>query len=281
MAGHDHDLRGRALDEVAEGLAQFGRLLYQVGDLQGPAAVPAPQPRRRGLVDARPDGAAMEAVPHAGGRFPVPRTVRDLGRQPALAGRGHHLLSHVEAVAQLAPENGDGRPLLVCLHGVAARQLGPVAVGVLALVDHQGPDSAAVGDHVVVEERPGQPEPGVGLFEEEVAVVVGYRRRRFLDPGVGRADEGPVTHRDDVEQPLIVVEERQHAPRLGHLGHDDVSPLRVAEGLAERGAGESGEFGGSRAGRVDQHRGLHGVPVAGQLVDRIGPPAVTGPLGAV
>ena len=240
MAGHDHDLRGRALDEVAEGLAQFGRLLHQVGDLEGPAAVPAPQPRRRGLVDAGPDGAAMEAVLHAGRRFAVPGAVRDPGCQSTLAGRGHHLLSHVETVAQLAPEDGDGRPLLVCLHGVAAGQLGPVAVGVLALVDHQGSDAAAVRDHVVLEEWPGQPEPGVGLFEQEVAIVVGYRRLRFLDPGVGRADEGPVAHRDDVEQPLIVVEERQHPPRFGHLGNDDVRSLRVAEGLAEGGAGERG-----------------------------------------
>ena len=79
-------------------------------------------------------------------------------------------------------------------------------------------------------------EPSVDLLEQERAVVVVDRGERGVDPGVGRADHRTTAHRDHVEQPLRVVEERQHpvVPRRRESGHDQVDALRVDDAVVGR-----------------------------------------------
>ena len=281
MAGHDHDLRGRAVDHIAERQSELPGLADQVGHVQCPATVAAPESRCRQLVEPGSSCGALEAGPHSLGGLAEPGPLRGCGLEPAVAGSRHDLFSHIEAVAELPAEYRDRPAPLIGLHRVAARQLRPVAVGVLARADHQRTHAAAVRDHVVVPQRPGQPEPGVGLLEQEVAVVEGDRHVRAVHTGVGCAYQGAMAHRDDVEQPLVVVEERQDPPRLGHSRHDNVRSLREAQSLAQCGAGKPGKFGGPGAGGIDQHGRRDGVAAACQPVGHVGAPAAAGALGAV
>ena len=89
----------------------------------------------------------------------------------------------------------------------------------------EGPDPAPLAYHVVGAERPGQVDAGVDLLEQERLVLLGDRHRRVLDRRVGRPDDGPLPHRQDVEQALVVIEEGQDPARVGDAGNHQVDAL--------------------------------------------------------
>ena len=147
--------------------------------------------------------------------------------------------------------------------------------------DHERADAGALGDDVVGGERLGQVEAGVDLAEQELAVLVGDVGERGVDAGVGGADDRPVAHRDDVEQPLGVVEEGEHPVVAGRreprddevdaLGEDDPVPGLQAPGGVE--------LVDERADRVDHDPGRGRDLLAGVGVAQPADPAVADPLG--
>ena len=194
------------------------------------------------------------------------------------------LLAHVQAVGELAAEDGDHATLAVGLDGVLAAQRGPFhGVGVAGGgLHHQRPHPAPLGDDVGRGERAQQVEACVDLPEQELAVLVGDLGERLVDPGVGGADDRTPAHRDDVEQALRVVEERQHALVLagGEPRHHEVNALRVHDLVVGAGAPRLVQLVDERPRRVDDDPRHGGVGGAGVGVAQLGTPPVALPRGA-
>ena len=124
---------------------------------------------------------------------------------------------------------------VIGLDGVLAAEAGPIDVALVAprTVHHEGADATAFADDVVERERLVEIEASVDLLEQERAVGVVDLTERRIDTCVGGADDAAPAHRDDVEQPLGVVEEREHALVIvgGEAGDDEMDALRVHDAV--------------------------------------------------
>ena len=291
MLGGGVELGPQVVGGPHDVLAHAGVGPHHLEQVERPPAVAPPQPvgERLGVgagaqgVEPHQPGLAVELL--AGGlrRLAVPVAQVLLERDA----EGLHvlgdLLADVEAVGELAAEDGDDGAAVVALDLVLAAQRGPVGVLLVAALplDDEWANPGALRDDVVGGERRGQVEAGVDLAEQEVAVLVGDVGERGVDAGVGGADDRPVAHRDDVEEPLGVVEEGEHAvvTRRGEPRHDEVDALGVDDAV-RRGEPEGGvEPVDERPDGVDDHAGA-----GRQLLARVGVaqpahPAVALPLG--
>jgi hypothetical protein len=195
-----------------------------------------------------------------------------------------HLFTHVQAVGELAAEHRDHPPLAIALDGVLAAQRRPLdGVGVAgSALDDQGTDAASLGDDVGGGERLGQVEPGVDLRQQELAVLVGDVGDGLVDSGVGGADDRAAAHWNDIEQPLRVVEEREHTVVLGggEARHHEVDAFRVDDAVVGGGAPPLVQGIDERPGRIDDDSCRGGVRGPAVGVAQFGLPLVAVTLGA-
>ncbi len=254
------------------------------GEGAAPVASPQPVGERFGVdLRAEPVEAHQPRLPEelgAGGRggFAEPVVQILLQRDPERLDLLGDLLAHVEAVGQLPAEDRDDARRPVDLDGVLAAQLRPVDVGLIARshLHHERAHPAPLGDDIAAGQRLIEIQPGVDLLEQELDVVVGDLGERRIDAGVGRADHRPAAHRDHVEQPLRVVEERQHlvVMRRRQTRHHEVDALRVHDPVLARQTPLAVELVDEGPGRVDDRGGRGGELVAGVDVAQAGHPAV-------
>ena len=166
------------------------------------------------------------------------------------------------------------------LHGVLPGQLCPVpSLRSPARFHHEGPDPAPLPYDVVGAERPGQVHPGVDLLEQERLVLLGDRHRRVIDRRVGRTYDGPLPHRQYVEESLVVVEEGQDPARVGDLGYDKMYSLGEHQTMLGRRAGKPADVGHVRAAGVDDHGSGDLQVTAASEVPQADTPAVRGMCG--
>ena len=117
--------------------------------------------------------------------------------------------------------------------------------------------------------------------EQELAVLVGDVRERGVDAGVGGADDRAVAHRDDVEEPLGVVEEGEHpvVAGRGEPGDDEVDALGVDDAVLGLQVPRGVQLVDERAHGVDHHPGRGRDLLAGVGVAQPADPAVADPFG--
>ncbi len=120
----------------------------------------------------------------------------------------------------------------------------------------------------------------VDLVEQERPVLVGDAGVGIVDTGVGGADHRPSTHRDDVEQPAGVVEERQHPPVRGELVDDQMDALGVHDAVLGAQAERLVDAVEVRSGGVDQHLGVAAELASGLAVAQLRMPATAVSFGA-
>ena len=218
-------------------------------------------------------------VAHRVRRLAVPDQPGEGQRQAQPLRLGADLLPDVDAVGELAAENGEPPARHVGLDGVLARELGPVARAVAGAGDDQRPDPATLGDDVAIAERPRQPQALVDVVEHEAPVVGRNLDFGAFHAGVGRADAGLRLHGNDEEEAAVVGEEGQHPAVRGQSVDDDVDAFGEHMVVRRRDAVPRIHLVGVGPAGVDQHRGGDGQVAAADDVARPRHPAVTGAAG--
>jgi hypothetical protein len=148
--------------------------------VERPPAVPAPQPVGQALgvglraqpVELHQLGLTVELGAGGLGRFAVPVAQVALERDAELLDLLRDLLAHVEAVGELAAEDGDHREVVVtsisCLRLSEVQSVVVWSPPVRFTTSGRTPERSAM---MSADVSGGEVEPGVDLLEQERAVV--------------------------------------------------------------------------------------------------------------
>ena len=218
-------------------------------------------------------------VAHRVRRLAVPDKAGEGQRHAQPLRLGADLIADVDAVGELAAENGEPPARHVGLDGVLARELGPVARAVAGAGDDQRPDSAALGDDVAIAQRARQPKALVDVVEHEAPIVGRDHDFGAFHARVGRADAGLRLHGNDEEEAAVVGEEGQHPAVRGQSVDDDVDAFREHMVVRRGDAVPGVHLVGVWPAGVDQHRGGDGQVTAADHVARPRHPAVAAAAG--
>src|SRR5207237_1282597 len=166
----------------------FCDLLLRLSPKENPAGIA--QPGRRPDPLFAHHLRHLRPAAHRVRRLAVPDKAGEGQRHAQPLRLGADLIADVDAVGELAAENGEPPARHVGLDGVLARELGPVARAVAGAGDDQRPDPATLGDDVAIAARPRQPQAPGEVVEHEAPVVGRNLDVRAFRAGGGRAGSG-------------------------------------------------------------------------------------------